>query len=495
MLDESFVARPPEAGWSYRRENARGRAGSSEARLLRWPYPYRAALAVSNDTDGMSLAALADMHDFLNGTGETRYGRGLGLEVGNSFWIWNEHGQLSLRHGMPAEPGLQPSPESEILAELGRAGWLDTLHGFGAWSRPWRLGRHEAEQGLALLTELRMKPTVYINHGGSSPLHGGGGSHMTHNIGGPWGWYQRGDVPDDPSYCLDLLREFGFQFFWADPCYELTRFGEDRTYRNQRSLDLDVAQHDFQRWFRRRPPGGKGEFQAAFSEIDQATTIALRQRFFNHLQFPVEMRDGCTVTLFKRFRGLSAPTSGNFAAQVPARLLDELEQAEAGVVIYQHFGIWRPLGADRIHGHEQRSRPPVFDTHSTWIFREIARRQDAGRLFVTTTSRLLQFAWVRDNLVWSSETLEDGALVIALRNVRCPAEGPRWLAREMLDGVSFTVPRSCPDVRLEVTGMKEPPRLERHQFSIEPDLDVVVVPWRRLSYDPIGDREGYSTPS
>jgi hypothetical protein len=451
---------------------------------LRWPYPYRAALALSNDTDGMFPGALADLHDFVNGTEETPYGEGCGLEMGDSFWVWCEHNQLSLRHGVPSDASLPASPEADLLRQLAQAGWLDTLHGFGAWSTIWRMDRSAVERGLELLDALGMRPSVYVNHGGSKPLPGGDGRTMSHNFGGPWGWYQRADDTRDQSYCLDLLHQAGFRFFWSDVCFELTKFGEDRTFRNQRWLDREVAGHDFGRWFRRRPAEGDGPFEHAFPHLDEAEILALRERFFNRLVFPVTARDGREVLCFKRFRGLEGPTAGNFAAQVTARNLDELESREAGVIVYQHFGVWRPLGAGRNEGIERLSEPPVLDVHGTWAFRHLAERQRAGRILVTTPSRLLRFAWARDNLDWLSESQGD-ALVLRLRAVRCPAHGNQPLDTETLQGMSFKVPKGTGDVRLDVPTMSAPPRLHRTPHPEDETADVVYVPWTRLTWHPI----------
>lgn len=462
----------------------RGRPRDGEATLLRWPFPYRSALAISNDTDGMFPGALADLHDFVNGTEETPYGEGCGLEMGDSFWVWCEHDQLSLRHGVPYDTSLQASPEAELLAELGRAGWLDTLHGFGAWSEPWRMGRRDIERGLQLLDDLGVKPSLYVNHGGSKPLHGGGGRTMSHNFGGPWGWYQRADDPQDQSYCLDMLLDAGFRFFWPDVCFEMTKFGEDRTFRNQRALDREVADYDFGRWFRRRPSEGEGPSEHPFPELEAQEVLKLRERFFNRLVFPVRGRDGREVLCFKRFRGLEGPTAGNFAAQVTARNLDELERREAAVIVYQHFGVWRPLGAAKTYGIERLSEPPVLDTHGQWAFRELAERQRSGRVLVTTASRLLHFAWVRDNLDWLSES-EGDALVLRLRKVRCPAYGAQPLDRQALQGLSFKVPKEAGQVRLDVSTVRDPPRLLREAHPEDETADVVYVPWSRLTWQPI----------
>jgi hypothetical protein len=473
---------PPPAGWNYRRENARGRPQSGEAKLLRWPFPYRAAFALSNDTDGMRPPALADLHDFVNGTGETPYGPGCGLEVGDSFWIWCETPQLSLRLGVPRKRSLPKTQEHDLLVELGRAGWLDTLHGFGDWTEPWRIGRREAEAGMKLLDRAGIKPSVYVNHGNSRPVPGGGRT-MSHNFSGPWGWYQRADVRGDRSYCLDLLLDAGVRFFWHDVCFELEKFGEDRVYRNQRGLDREVVDHDFRRWFRHRPPEGEGPFEHAFPELPEEDVLALRERFFNRLVFPIAARDGRNVLCFKRFRGLHPPTAGNFASQVTGVALDELEAREAGVVVYQHFGVWRPLGAGKDHPMEQTA-PPILDAHAQWAFRELAHRQRDGRIFVTTTSRLLRFAWVRDHLAWRSTASED-VLVLRLLGVSCPAYGTQRLDHEMLQGLSFAIPHGSPEVRLEVRGLSNPPRLERRPHSEDNTVEVVTIPWRRLEWQPI----------
>jgi hypothetical protein len=479
-------APPPPTAWSEERENVRGRRAAGAATLLRWPFPYRAAFALSNDTDGMRPPALADLHDFVNGTGETPYGPGCGLEIGDSFWIWCQARQLSLYRGVPRDPAALPkTPEHDLLVELGRAGWLDTLHGLGNWQEPWRVGRREVEAGLELLDRLGIKPPLYVNHGGSRPVPGGGRT-MSHNFSGPWGWYQRADVPGDRSYCLDLLLDAGFRFFWHDVCFELEKFGEDRVYPNRETLESEVAAYDFARWFYRPVPEGDRHGGHAFPELSADQAHALRERFFNRLVFPINTRDSRTVQCFKRFRGLDAPTAGNFAAQVTARALDELEEREAGVIVYQHFGVWRPLGASKEHRMVLTS-PPVLDVHAQWAFRELARRQEDGRVFVTTTSRLLHFAWVRDNLDWEATSTNE-ALVLRLRCVRCAAYGDVPLDRGLLQGLSFAISKRSPDVRLEVAGMSDAPRLERHAHPDDDTVDVVTIPWVRLEWQPISPR-------
>ena len=65
---------------------------SARVRLLRFPPPYRAAVTISNDLDDLlEPRGWWEFLRFLN-TGEpTRFGEGLDLEIGDSFWFWSDH--------------------------------------------------------------------------------------------------------------------------------------------------------------------------------------------------------------------------------------------------------------------------------------------------------------------------------------------------------------------------------------------------------------------
>ncbi len=66
--------------------------------ILKYPYPFKSALSISNDTDLMNWSACRDWHDYVNGNGETIYGPGLSLEISDSFWIWSHLGNVALYH-------------------------------------------------------------------------------------------------------------------------------------------------------------------------------------------------------------------------------------------------------------------------------------------------------------------------------------------------------------------------------------------------------------
>lgn len=456
-------------GWSVDEENRVGPL-QREVRLRRYPYPYRCALAVSNDTDGMSAEAFEQVHAFVNGTKPSPLGDGLGLEVGDSFWIWSWGGQFSLYHGSPYEHDLEPSPESARLAELGRLGWLDTLHGFGVWDNKWTIDRCRAKFALERLRELGIGCTVYSNH-----------ANMAHNIGGAWAYYQKGDLEGDPSYCLDLLRDFGFRYYWTDVFYELDKYGEHQVYASQADLDGAVARHDFHRFFESLDPADFSRTRTVFPDASRHELTLWKKKLFNRVLIPGTGRDGRPLYFFKRFRGRSAPDSGNFILQVNADRLDALEAAQGCAVVYQHLGVWRAIHMGKDHGSRRDSVLPILDEHARWAFRELAERQEAGRVFVTTTGRLLDYLWVRDRLDYEFSARGD-TRVLRLRAVDCPCYGRSNLTPALLQGLSFEVPHRWGEVRVEVDGMVAPPAFTRGPDPSDPERDVLVFPWRRLEY-------------
>jgi hypothetical protein len=55
----------------------------------RFPYPYKATLAICSDVDGMAAARFKRIHRFLNTRTKNipHYGDGLGLDIGDSFFL------------------------------------------------------------------------------------------------------------------------------------------------------------------------------------------------------------------------------------------------------------------------------------------------------------------------------------------------------------------------------------------------------------------------
>jgi ubiquinone/menaquinone biosynthesis C-methylase UbiE len=469
----AFQIAETKCGWSVELENRVGKAGCLPS-LRRYPYPYRCAMAIHNDTDMMNFAAFKDWHDFVNGTEITPYGEGLGLEIGDSYWIWSPERWFSLYHEMPYKEKLEPSPETELISHLGKIGWLDTLHGFGDWREEWAISRDRILFALDRIQELGIKSTVYVNHGGNS-------NTAAHNIGGPWAYYQSGDLPGHRAYCLDLLKQFGFKYFWTDVCFELTKFGEHLTFAKQSALDSAVSQHNFRKFFRICN-------KDVSPDLTKEERVALEQRFFNRTLIPTYGRDRSKFYAFKRYRGEYSPDSACFAHQVNSTNLNALETQQGSVIIYQHLGVWRPLGCtkgDSMYGNgRQESRLPLLDENAVWAFRRLAERVKSGKLFLTTTGRLLDYLWVRDNLEYCTETQGD-AYIIKIRGIECPVYGSVKVTEKMLQGITFKIPASWQNVHIEVEGLKSLQQVKRVPDPDDDLFHLLFIPWICLSYPSI----------
>jgi hypothetical protein len=443
-----------------------------------YPFPYRAALALNNDVDSMSREAFEDWHGFVNGREPTAYGPGLGLEVGDSFWVWaGPPNILALHRCYPDQPSPTDSPDLPRIVELSRAGWLDTLHSLGNWRPPAdgdrsQLGkRREAQYALEKLDRLGVKPRVYVNHS-SSPS----------NVGAIWGTYQRADDPNHPLYCMDLYRAFGFQYYWVDAATSLEKFGDHLAFRNDAELRARIDAFKWADWLRKEGKGPDDDpprLPAPEAELRRLLVAA-----FNETIVPVAARDGVDILAFKRYRGPQLPSATTFPTQVTARDLDELESRGGTVILYQPFGVTTLRGRAKSKGPAAngRSTPPVLDEHALARWREIAERRDAGRLFVATTERLLDWLWRRDRLEVTVERSPHKWLV-KLGDIRCPVLGDRAFGAGDLNGFALLVPETAPEISVIDAGGRLL-NLRRDPDPANPGRHALHRSWEPLEWIP-----------
>ena len=453
---------------------------AADVHVRDYPFPYCSALALSNDCDSQHVACNLDWHAFVNGRGPTAYGDGLGLEVGDSFWVYSNGFEPGLFKGNPFDADHVPGYAADWIVELARLGWLDTLHSFGNWtmrlvpaervSDPAIFARDQIAKGLDRLDQLGLKPTVYVNHSGSPS-----------NVGGPWGWYQKADDPAHSLYSLDLLTDFGFRFFWIDSCTDIDKFGNDWHFADEDDLQRRLARFGMGPWLRRR--NAEGQMSPIPVPQDEAGLQAMLVDFFNRSQFPVQARDGRMIHAFKRYRDIDQPVGSTFPAQVTAEKLDELEARRGNVVIYQHFGVFGPRGRSPVVSRPHRTRSPVpaLDVHSAATWRMIAERHESGRLFVATQGRLLDWIWRRGALQLSVER-QPGRWTITLDGFACPVQGRRPVEDADLNGLALVIPASAPEVVVVRPGRTGGVALRRSPEAGDPEAHVLHAAWHALEW-------------
>lgn len=441
-----------------------------------YPFPYAAALAMSNDIDSTVREAFEDWHGFVSGTGPTRYGDGLGLEVGDSFWVWcGTNGKvLSLHRQFPDEHPRVDSPDLDRIVELGRAGWLDTLHSFGNWRQDYKAVRHDlghrddARYALDRLDTLGVKPRLYVNH-----------SWSPSNVGGPWAFYQKADDPSHEMYCLDLLKAFGIKFFWTDACMDIEKFGNELDFGTVEALRAACSDYGWGPWLRRRGNDGKAiPIDLPPNEREQRKLLI---GMFNRTVFPVKAADGTAILAFKRHRGADQPTETTFPYQVTSENLDALEAMGGAVIVYQHFGVRSGRGRPKERSLRQATSPPVLDEHAVACWQDIATRARAGRLFVATTARLLHYLWLRGGLKMTVDCARE-RWHVHLLGVSCPASSWRGLTTIDLNGLSLVIPAAAPEVTVTVQGSATPLVMRREPDPVHPGCHALYRPWVGLEW-------------
>ncbi len=377
----------------------------SGVRLLPFPPPVRAALAISNDLDDLlEPRGWWEFLRFLNTAQATRFGPGLGLEIGDSFWFYSDDPE-----GQPASYfrglGGEPSEFAPWIGALGRAGYLDTLHSYGNFSRHGGFTRGHAERAAAALRDEGFAPKVWVNHGGA---------HDFQNL-----WSGCGDLPENPEaegapapeYHLDLTWSLGLRYAWLG---ELTRIpGQARP--------LGVRD-----WLAPGSPAPREVLAHAARALSRRAayreTLARHPHpdvLRNRLLAPRTMRDGRVVQSFMRCGDFARATLADLPWLLRPTFLDALERSGGISILFLHWA--------KHPGRRFESLDPV------WLaaLRALAERVQGGRLWVTTTGRLLAYAEARDAL--RVEQGADGR--VALR--ADPLPDGRRLAVEDLAGLAL----------------------------------------------------------
>jgi SAM-dependent methyltransferase len=357
--------------------------------LRDFPFPYRAMLAISTDIDGTLLDNFREVHRFLNTRESTAMGEGVGLDIANSCWIFDTpgagHDSVSYFRSWSDHT---PNPAADELVAYIRAGWIDTLHSYGNFTAADRLGggfsRALAIAALEVFAKRNLSLPVWTNHGDRCNTQNIGRDETT-----------QGDMPDRAAYHADLLPRIGVQYLWR-------QFRQDVA--GHRSVIAPWSLKDGQSFF---------AFPRFTSRVGYERAGEVGTRF--------DMRNGIGRN-GKPWIMLWRPQV--FHEQVSDDMLDDLEQNRQFSVVAQHLGFLRPMN--------------MLDRHSVGAFRRLRQRQDAGRILVARTSRLLHYNRVRDHLRYAIATEGDGPDIDILE-VEDPIRG-RWLPTiDDLRGLTFEV--------------------------------------------------------
>ncbi len=155
---------------------------------------------------------------------DTVFGRGLGLEIGNSFWFFSNSNrpQLSYFDGLT----MNETSFAPIIRNMWQSGHIDTLHSWGNFD----LGgftRSIAQMALKELQKYHTTIPIWVNHGiGLNHQKVGNYPNMF------------GDDPSHKAYHLDFAIKAGCEFFWTG---KVTHIKPHGALNNMACEDIELA--------------------------------------------------------------------------------------------------------------------------------------------------------------------------------------------------------------------------------------------------------------
>ena len=353
---------------------------STEANSIvrKFPFPYNAMVAISSDIDYASTKSFEDMHKFLNTFEASPFGNGVGLDIGDSFFIFNvsfddvSEGQLSWVHGLDHEK----IKDAELIKKYWNAGWIDSIHSFGDFTikdgEPC-FNRSFAEKGWELLNNAGIAPTVWIDHGGKSNTQNFGSNLFEQP--------QEADNPSSAAYHTDITLKSS------------VRFAAESSILLGRS---DIFGHDIPMEIKTLEDAGDIWLFKRYCNI--ATNIG---EPVNFLWFPNMLRH-----------------------QITAEKLDELERKNQYSILAQHLML-------------PDKKPEAEDIAA---IRMLAERFHKRRtILVARTSRLLAYAVAQRYLEYQFYKLSDEECAIRITAVNDPVTGRRVPTLDELKGITFYV--------------------------------------------------------
>jgi hypothetical protein len=388
-------------------------------------------LAICSDLDETpDRHAYLESTRFLNTTGTTSMGPGVGLEVGNTIYFDMAPDQFA--YWNTDERG------REMVRALIRSGHIDALHSFGDHATT----RAHAERALTDLAGHGCRLSVWIDHAvaptnfGADIMHG------------------HGDIPGDAAYHADLTRAFGIRFVWRG---RVTSVLGQNVPRRLRGI-----------W--RRGHAVESAVTMAKEAAKGALAACGQTRYAIHGANSIlrdgTLRDGQPVLEFLRsnphWGGVSrGDTAGGLAEVLTGTMLRQLVERRGVCILYTHLG------------KTMNSKEP-FEKPTRDALLGLARFRDDGQVLVATTRRLLGYC-LAARQVTASLSVVEGEHRITLD---VPQPG-LWDVPLDLDGLSFYV---ADPARTNIfVGREQVRRITRNPPD-ETGRPSVSLPWDALEF-------------
>lgn len=403
------------------------------AQIRPFPYPYKAAVAICNDLDGLTtFDQMKAVHDVLNGHGTTPCGPGLGLEVGDSMHFFSVHPEcddtLAYFEGLTGQPG----PAASRLRDGIKAGLLDTLHTWGNYSQKGGFFREQAEIAAQEMQKYNLKFSAWTNHGDRHNFQNLGRADSLGDVRETSS--VRGDKSRVLEYHADLTRRIGIRYLWIK---ELTGIAGQERFLN------------WQDWLEEGPNLAKF-FARGIAAHDPVGGVGRPLQLTNHLIRLRTLRDGSSFYEMLRYGNFHKDGADNLPELLSLRFLRRLVESGGACLLYVHLGKGRP------------SPEAPFSKEAYNALTRLAEWARSGEIWVTTPGRLCRYVEIRQRLKLNAY-LSQGEMWLA--GDFEPAGG---LPEPEIGGLSFYLP--------EVSAAQKPPDSTRLDLSAAGNLLVQNPP-------------------
>jgi hypothetical protein len=399
--------------------------------LRRFPYPYKAMLAICSDLDETrDRHVYWEIMRFLNTTENTAMGPGVGLEVGNSIYF-----------NMPPEQFAYWNTDDagrEMVRTLIQSGHIDCLHSYGDLATK----RQHAARALEELDRNNCKLQVWVDHG--TALTNFGSDIMQGH----------GDEPGHAAYHADLTTGYGIKYICRGRVTSITGQNSRPNFSQILNSNHSIA-----------------STKTFIKEISKHVLANFgnskyRMHKRNRLIHPSFLRDGTPVLEFIRYNPHWAGPGKDskpkeLAEALSTRSINHLLESCGVGVLYTHLG---KMGNSKLIMHEN-----IID-----CFRIISELFHKRQLLVCTTRRLLQYNYIRNSIRFRVNH-DDNKYVVIIDSITNPHLGSRLPTVEELQGITFKIPQTK-SIRL-ILGNRE---IETKKYDND-KYTYMAMPWSRIT--------------
>lgn len=369
-----------------------------EISLRKFPYPYIAALSICSDIDNtQSIEEFLSIQEFLNTKNMTKHGEGIGLEIGNSFLMYeSKDSTISYFNG--------DDELRDIIKKVADAKILDVIHSYGKKSDFKRL---DAIISLNELEKKNIKVDVWVDHTISSDNMG---NDVT--VG-------KGDIVGQKEYHADLTFNYGIKFGWLG---RVTMINGQST---PISLDTFLSIYDENHKLNSIINISKEFAKNILAEFGNKKYALHRN---NDLIEIATLDDGQKIYEFMRFDnnwkqvGAGANAKG-LAYALSKRNIERLKDVQGYMIIYTHFG-------------KNKEEHEFFPSETINSLRNLEQEVINKNIYVTTTSKLLNYYVNRRYLDWSYKKNKNGYKII-IKKIKDPVFGEFIPNTQDLQGITF----------------------------------------------------------